>query len=635
MPVTENALRPAAATAGAMNNPLNRVKEWRGPTNSSCVPGFCRVGYLGTHPTEHCAPGAQIEGKSRYRGAIAYRLGACYCGSKNPRILWALPRALIQGIPIPDSNPEEVVTVAKAYCATTQVRTLSDVLAVGIPEAPAILAPGREPLGFDGLRDQVERVGQNLAAVGIGRSDRVAIVLPNGPEMSTLFLGVATYAVAAPLNPALREPEFDFYLGDLDASLLILAENYETPALKVAEARGIPVMHLNVPESAPAGVIELRGISDDACAAPTPSGPDDFALVLHTSGTTSRPKIVPLTQQNLVASAMHIAVSLELSCRDRCLSVMPQFHIHGLIAGTLAPLYSGGSVSCTPGFDALRFFRWLESERPTWYTAVPTMHQAILARGVRQSEKAKQTGLRFIRSSSASLPPSVFEQLGELFGCPVIESYGMTEATHQMTANPLPPSPQKAGTVGLPAGPRVRIADAESRFLAIGEEGEIVISGPNVTPGYAGNEEANASAFFNDEDNNRWFRTGDLGRFGEDGYLQITGRIKEIINRGGEKIAPREVDDVLMEYPGVAQAVTFAVAHARLGEDIAAAVVGHEGAIPDEATLKDFLRARLADFKVPQTILVVDEIPKGPTGKLQRIGLARHLGLESAGRDNQ
>ncbi|MDZ7788857.1 MAG: AMP-binding protein [Halofilum sp. (in: g-proteobacteria)] len=386
---------------------------------------------------------------------------------------------------------------------------------------------------------------------------------------------------------------------------------------------------MECPPASSSFVGEAAG-SDATPSRPEPNSP---ALVLHTSGTTSRPKIVPLTQENLAASALHIAESLALSQRDRCLSVMPQFHIHGLIAATLAPLYGGGSISCTPGFQALQFFRWLESERPTWYTAVPTMHQTILARGARQQEAAKNAGLRFIRSSSASLPPAVFKQLTELFHCPVIESYGMTEAAHQMTSNPLPPEPQKPGTVGREAGPRVRVADSNDRLLDGDAEGEIVISGPNVTPGYLGNMKANAESFFHDETGNRWFRTGDQGRFDDEGYLCITGRIKEIINRGGEKIAPREVDDVLMEHPDVAQAVTFAMAHARLGEDVAAAVVAKEGSMPDEEELKKFVGQRLAPFKVPHVILLVDEIPKGATGKVQRIGLAKRLGLEPEGSD--
>ena len=280
----------------------------------------------------------------------------------------------------------------------------------------------------------------------------------------------------------------------------------------------------------------------------------------------------------------------------------------------------------TPGFDALRLFRWMEEAAPSWITAVPTMYQAILGRAARRGEALAAAGLRFLRSSSASLPPQVMAELERVFACPVIESYGMTEAAHQMTSNPLPPAPRKPGSVGREAGPRVRILGEDGRFLAPGEEGEIVISGPNVTPGYENNPEANAAAFFEAE-GRRWFRTGDQGRFDADGYLFITGRLKEMINRGGEKIAPLEVDTVLMDHPAVRQVVTFALPHPKLGEEVAAAVVLREGAEADERELRAFAAERLADFKVPRRIVFLAEIPKGPTGKLQRIGLAERLGL--------
>jgi oxalate---CoA ligase len=353
------------------------------------------------------------------------------------------------------------------------------------------------------------------------------------------------------------------------------------------------------------------------------------ALVLHTSGTTSRPKIVPLSGANLCASAGHIAATLRLEPADRCLNIMPLFHIHGLIAAVLASLQAGASVHCSPGFDALKVFRWFEEVKPSWYTAVPTMHQAIVARAGRNAETVAGITLRFIRSSSSSLPPQVMAELEETFGCPVIESYGMTEASHQMTSNPLPPAARYPGSVGVAAGPEVRILGLDGRFRPAGEEGEIVIRGPNVTAGYENNDKANAEGYAPDPDGDggRWFRTGDQGTMDGEGYLRITGRIKEIINRGGEKIAPREVDEVLMDHPAVAQAVTFAVPHPKLGEEVGAAVVLREGMAASEAELKAFVSQRLADFKVPRTLLLVAEIPKGATGKLQRIGLAEKLGL--------
>jgi acyl-CoA synthetase (AMP-forming)/AMP-acid ligase II len=349
---------------------------------------------------------------------------------------------------------------------------------------------------------------------------------------------------------------------------------------------------------------------------------EDIALVLHTSGTTSRPKIVPLSQANVTASARHIAATLATVPSDVCLNIMPLFHIHGLIAAVLSTLGAGASVSCTPGFNALKFFGWLADVNPTWYTAVPTMHQAILSRASRNQEIIDKCRLRLIRSSSASLPPQVMAELEEVFKAPVIESYGMTEAAHQMASNPLPPRARKAGSVGIAAGPEVAIMSEDGDLLPQGEIGEIVIRGPNVTKGYENNPDANLKGFANG-----WFRTGDQGMIDADGYLSLTGRLKELINRGGEKISPLEVDAILMDHPAVGQCVAFAIPHDKLGEEVGAAIVLREGQSVTERELRDFAAVRLADFKVPKKIVFLDEIPKGATGKLQRIGLAQRLGI--------
>jgi acyl-CoA synthetase (AMP-forming)/AMP-acid ligase II len=507
--------------------------------------------------------------------------------------------------------------------------TLADLLSAAPDTAPALGAPGRAWLDFGGLRALAARVSSALAAAGIGRGDRVAIVLPNGPEMAAAFVTVAQAATTAPLNPAYREDEHAFYLADLNARAIILAAGDEGPAATVARRTGIAILRLSVPEGAPAGTFDLHpedaaGAAAGQAGAP---GPDDIALILHTSGTTSRPKIVPLTQANLVASARHIGAALALTPADRCLNVMPLFHIHGLIAALTSSLAAGAAVWCAPGFDALRFFGWMDEARPTWFTAVPTMHQAILSRAPRNAETIARVPLRLIRSSSASLPPQVFRALCDTFGCPVIESYGMTEATHQMASNPLPPRAQKPGAVGVAAGPLLRIAhEVEDRLLPDDATGEVAISGPNVTPGYEGNPDANAKNFFQAE-GRRWFRTGDQGTLDAEGYLHLTGRLKEIINRGGEKVSPLEVDAVLMDHPAVAQAVTFALPHPKLGEEVAAAVVLREGQAADERAIRDFAAERLAAFKVPRRVVILAEIPKGATGKLQRIGLAEKLGL--------
>jgi len=502
------------------------------------------------------------------------------------------------------------------------MKTLSDLISGHPGTSRAIGAPGREWMSYDGLRKLSRDVNSSLRKAGIGASDRVAIVLPNGPEMAAAFVTVAQSATTAPLNPAYREEEFAFYLEDLKARALVVAAGYDGPALAVAERFGMIVFELTSLE--PAGNFTLSANVTGEAKAAVP-GTDDIALILHTSGTTSRPKIVPLLQSNVVASAQNIMKSLALTEDDCCLNVMPLFHIHGLVAAVSASLAAGSSISCAPGFDALKFYGWLEEVDPSWYTAVPTMHQAILARAPRNQAIIEKSRLRFLRSSSSSLPGPVMIQLAETFGAPVVEAYGMTEAAHQMCCNPIELGRQKPGAVGLPAGPEVRIAHETENRLIDGL-GEVSISGPNVTPGYEANPEANEKNFFEAE-GKRWFRTGDQGMFDGDGYLSLTGRLKEIINRGGEKISPLEVDGILSDHPSVAQCVTFAIPHDKLGEEVGAAVVLKEGQVATDAEIREFLAARLAAFKVPRTVLILDEIPKGATGKLQRIGLAEKLGL--------
>lgn len=509
-------------------------------------------------------------------------------------------------------------------------KTVSALIAEHPSDAPAIGAPDRAWLSYGGLRDLSADVAQSLQALGIGRGDRVAIVLPNSPEMATAFLTVAQVATTAPLNPAYKQDEYAFYLDDLKAKALIVAEGDEGPATLAAQALGIAIVRLSFDAAGPAGAFSLSGTPSGDPADTAQPGEQDVALILHTSGTTSRPKIVPLTQANIFASAGNIRSSLALTPEDRCLSIMPLFHIHGLIAAVSATMAAGGEISCAPGFNALRFFSQLEGVNPTWYTAVPTMHQAILARSGRNAQIIADARLRFLRSSSASLPAPVMNELTTTFGAPVIEAYGMTEATHQMCSNPLPPRAQIPGSVGLAAGPEVRIAsETENSLLASTQTGEIVISGPNVTQGYESNPKANADNFFEDG-GQRWFRTGDQGAFDAEGYLRLTGRLKEIINRGGEKISPLEVDAILLSHAEIAQVVCFAVPHDKLGEDIAAAVVLSDGSKLTDRDIKTFAAERLAKFKTPSVIVILDEIPKGATGKIQRIGMAEKLGLTGA-----
>ena len=500
--------------------------------------------------------------------------------------------------------------------------TVSELLQAGADDAPALSSPGGVPLTYRNLRALVADVAASLASQGIGPNDRVGIVLDNGPEMAAAFLSIGAAATAAPLNPSYRAEEFEFYLTDLRAKLLVVAEGKETPAVGVAEKLNIPIARLVPHPERGAGTFELS--YERSAGTPQPvraATPDDIALVLHTSGTTSRPKIVPLAHKNIAASAANIRRTLALTANDRGLVIMPLFHIHGLIAALSAPLSAGGEVCCSPGFNALKFFSWMDEVKPTWYTGVPTMHQAILLRAPNNQEVLKNHRLRFIRSSSSALPPTVIAELERVFGVPVVEAYGMTEAAHQMASNPLMGS-RKPGTVGPSGGPEIRVVDETGTEVPRGRTGEIVIRGPNVMTAYENNPKANADAFYGD-----WFRTGDQGVMDDDGYVAITGRLKEIINRGGEKISPREVDEIIMEHPAVHQCVTFAMPHDMLGEEVGAAIVLRQGITCTDKELRDFAAAKLAPFKVPKKILILDQIPVGATGKLQRIGLAQKLGL--------
>jgi acyl-CoA synthetase (AMP-forming)/AMP-acid ligase II len=504
--------------------------------------------------------------------------------------------------------------------AVSRFNHLEELLLAGREDATALSGSGRPALTYGGLRASISANRTTLRQLGLGREDRVALVLGNGPEMAGAFLSIAASATACPLNPGYRADEFEFYLTDLKVKALAIDASTAPVAREVAKRLGIAC--LEVVGGAAAGEVALIGEAIAPAVADRPASAQDIALILHTSGTTSRPKLVPLSQRNVAASACNIRDSLALTDADVGLEIMPLFHIHGLIAGLLAPLAAGGAVFAAPAFNALKFFALLAEARPSWYTAVPTMHQAILARASHNVDVIARHPLRFLRSSSSSIAPQTIRELEATFNAPLIEAYGMTEAAHQMTSNPLPPGMRKPGSVGQAAGPEVAIMDADGVMQATNHPGEIVIRGANVTAGYENNASANATAF-----TSGWFRTGDEGRLDDDGYLFITGRLKEIINRGGEKISPREIDEILLDHAAVAQVVTFALPHPMLGEEVACAVVLKNPGSVSEKELRAFVAQHVADFKVPKKIIMLEEIPKGATGKVQRIGLAQKLGL--------
>jgi oxalate---CoA ligase len=473
-------------------------------------------------------------------------------------------------------------------------------------------------LTFGQLRHQAEAVAEMLAALGIGRGDRVGMALPNGLANVVTFLAASIAGTAAPLNPGYKEDEFRFYLEDTNARVLLLPPEELDEARRAAGDR----VRVVTVETDAQGVVTLSGVTERRPVAP-PSV-DDIALILHTSGSTGRPKRVPLTHANLSISARNVARSYDLSPSDVSLCVMPLFHVHGLVASTLATLASGGTVVVPQKFSPLSFWRTARDCGVTWYSAVPTIHQLLLARADKSGARpAGAEKLRFIRSCSAALPPQVMHDLEAAFGAPVLEAYGMTEAAHQMASNPLPPAPRLPGSVGRGTNVRISIMDADGRHLPAGERGEVVIQGPNVVSGYENNPEANATSF-----TDGWFRTGDQGVLDERGYLTLTGRLKEMINRGGEKISPREIDEVLLAHPAVAEAVCFGTPHASWGEEVAAAVVTREAV--SEQDLLAHCKERLADYKRPKRIHIVDAIPRTATGKIQRRVVAQAFAPETS-----
>ena len=502
--------------------------------------------------------------------------------------------------------------------------TLIEMLEQGVSSRPAIRIPDGPTVTYGSLKRQVYALAGYLGTLGIGHGDRVAIMVPNGLEAIVSFLAVtATRATASPLNPAYKADESRFYLEDINAKALItLPEGSES-------AR----------EAAPASTLLIDVTSDDSgevrFSVPGYDGipatddrpeADDVALLLPTSGTTGRAKQVPLTHANLTVSIRNIVETYQLTHEDVSLCVMPLFHVHGLVASTLAALLSGGTVVMPSRFNALKFWSLVEANGVTWYSAVPAIHHVLLNRARSRANRGLDRGgypqLRFIRSCSSPLYPDDLLGMEELFGAPVLEAYGMTEAAHQVASNSLPKDNRVLGSVGRGTGVSIAIMDENGVIQPTGTRGEVVIQGPSVTQGYVNNPEANISSF-----TNGWFRTGDEGIIDPEGNLTLVGRLKELINRSGEKVSPCEIDEVLMAHPAVAEAVAFGVPDSVHGEEPSAAVVLREQV--SQSDLVAHCRTHLAEFKCPKVIHIVEAIPLTATGKIQRCLVAETVAGES------
>jgi len=480
--------------------------------------------------------------------------------------------------------------------------------------APSLLDSGGRITTRAQLHSQIHALANALSALGVQRGDRLALVMAPGTAMATALLAAMAVAAVAPLVPSSPLTIVLDDLRRLGATHVLVDDHPPAPVLEASGQLGLPVLTLS----------SLAGAGDISPILAEPQ-PGDLALLLQTSGTTSRPKVVPLSHANLLASARSVAEVLALGPGDRSLAAMPLFHIHGIVASLLAPLVAGGSVICCRSNAPHALLAAMESLKPSWLSAVPTLLQGILAELDRTQQPPPAHQLRFFRSSSSPLPPAVLERIEAVFGVPVIEAYGMTEAAHQICSNRLPNTGpgRQPGSVGAAAGPEVVVLGADRRPLPAGESGEVAIRGVNVTAGY---EAADQSGWVIAATGESWFLTGDEGWLDGQGRLTLTGRLKEMINRGGEKVIPRRVDEALLRHPAVDQALAFAVPHPTLGEDLAAAVVLRAGAAADEQELRGHAFSQLAPHEVPSRIVLLETLPRGATGKLQRIGLAEKFG---------
>jgi acyl-CoA synthetase (AMP-forming)/AMP-acid ligase II len=496
--------------------------------------------------------------------------------------------------------------------------TLNAILDHPDPGRPALIGPDDgQILSYGQLAGRVGQLAGSLAAAGVRRGDRVAFTLPNGPEVVQILLAItALGAAAAPLNPAYTDSEYLFYLSDIEPRFLLVPASLPAAATGAARERSVPVLTVQVAsDGRPELFVAAHAL--DSSSDFEPGQPDDVGVVLHTSGTTSRPKQVPLRQRNLMASTRTIAAHYGLGPSDVSFCVMPLFHVHGLVASTFAALAGGGSVIVPRRFTPRGFWAQAREHGATWLSAGPTLHQMILDRADGDGPPAS---LRFARSCSSALSPALLARAEQAYGVPMLEAYGMTEASHQMASNPLPPRARIPGSVGIATGTEIAIADQSGNLLANGAPGEVVLRGPGVMASYANNPAATAEAFFGD-----WFRTGDRGVL-RDGYLYLEGRLKEMILRGGENISPAEIEQALLSHPAVRDAVCFGVADEKYGELVSAAVTLTPEA--GDVTAKDLTshcRESLAAFKVPVSIHILDQIPRTATGKIQRRRVAEFV----------
>jgi len=577
------------------------------------------------------------------------------CGALAFQFRSRIGRAFAGYAAKPGNSPTQVFA---EEASRTQFQTVFDLLPnTGDPciyEIPE--TGGRPPLSFAALRIFAFSYEMRLDRFGIRREDRVCTMIPNGPEAAVCFLVFPLRCVFAPLNPAYTRSEVEFEFEDLPCHTVMLehsgvmelqrsCKDLESPAaigLQVAKDRNVQVLLMS-PSAEVAGLftISLHGTST-LNASPNITGGreilnqrNDLAMVVHTSGTTKKPKIVPLTHENLLVGALCVKSTLQRSAKDIGLNIMPLYHMHGQAVNVLATLVAGSRVICSPGYkNPAQALAWLSESGSTWYSAVPTMHLGILdvAESTLRSGEIVSHSCALVRNCSAALAPVIAERLEDALACTVLPTYAMSESV-PIASNPLPPYRRNLRSVGFASGPKLRLQDEKGDKPSEGVEGEVCINGECVTSGYEyrahmdGNP--NIEAFTTD----RWLRTGDKGYFDAQGHLCLTGRFKEIINRGGEKLSPLEIESVLRHSKDVQDCLAFSVPHVQLGETVGLAIqlraTSTLKASPQAlSTIQDFaLKRGLNEKWIPEVLVLMSALPKGSTGKPARIGLAKRLGV--------
>ena len=502
----------------------------------------------------------------------------------------------------------------------TVIRELIEAQAAERPDALYVIATetGRT-LTYRQLLDSADSVGEYLASKGLAAGTHVSLVMPNGLATLRILLGaMANGYVVNPVNLLSQPEQMRYVLDHSDCALVFASPDWAPKIRELLQSIARPIAVLEVDPDADRlpGEQEIsREPSPRRRPGPNHPTPNSLALLMYTSGTTGTPKGVMLTHANLVANARAISAEHALGPGDRVAAVLPLYHINAFAVTMLSPLAHGGSQAMPPRFSASRFWEMASRFECTWINVVPTIVSYLLEGPAPPREALAK--IRFCRSASAPLPPEHLRAFEEKFGIGVIETMGLTETVAPAFSNPLDPAQRQVGSVGLPSGCEARIVNGEGAELPDGTAGEIVIRGPQVTPGYYKNEAATAGAFFP----GGWFRSGDIGLRDADGFFYVTGRIKELIIKGGENIAPREIDEVLLRHPAVLDAAAVGVPDRHYGQEIMACVIRREGQFCTEEELKSFCAEHLGGFKTPKAILFIDELPRGPSGKVQRLKL--------------